>query len=96
MTTEERLENLERELARAKRRNRWLVAGLVLCLAASVVVFALGGDKPGRYSIAGTMSTAYVLDTRTGQLWLHAESVIHSGDTIYLGTLDHPTRKVMN
>jgi hypothetical protein len=32
MTTEERLGNLERELARAKRRNRWLVAvvGLVV------------------------------------------------------------------
>jgi hypothetical protein len=26
MTTEERLEKLERELARAKRRNRWLLA----------------------------------------------------------------------
>ena len=32
MTTEERLENLERELARAKRHNRWLaaIAGLVV------------------------------------------------------------------
>ena len=49
MTTEERLEHLERELARAKRRNRWLVAGLVLCLGALVVVWARG--TPGRYAL---------------------------------------------
>ena len=30
MTTDERLENLERELTRAKRRNRWLVVGLAV------------------------------------------------------------------
>jgi len=32
MTTEERLENLERELARAKRRNRWLLICAAVCL----------------------------------------------------------------
>ena len=32
MTTEERVENLERELARANRRNRWLVIGAAMCL----------------------------------------------------------------
>ena len=44
MTTEERLEKLERELTRAKRCNCWLVAGLVLCLGASVVVWALSRE----------------------------------------------------
>ena len=32
MTTEERLEKLERELARANRHNRWLLAGVVLAI----------------------------------------------------------------
>jgi hypothetical protein len=32
MTTEERFENLERELARAKRRNRWLLAIVALAV----------------------------------------------------------------
>jgi len=86
MTTEERLENLERELARAKRCNRWLIAGLVLCLGASVVVWALGGDKQGRYAVAGTESAAYVLDTRTSQLWVRSSF----GRCIYLGTNDNP------
>ena len=30
MTTEERLEKLEKDLARVKRFNRWLLAGLAL------------------------------------------------------------------
>jgi hypothetical protein len=38
MTTEERLENLEKELARAKRRNRWLLAAVLL--GAGVVILA--------------------------------------------------------
>ena len=69
MTTEERLENLERELARAKRSNRWLLAGLGLCLGASLVVWALGRNSQGRYAIGGELGTPCVLDTRTGQLW---------------------------
>ena len=32
MTTEERLEKMERELARANRRTRWLLAGVVLAI----------------------------------------------------------------
>jgi len=32
MTTDERLENLEKELARAKRRNRWLLAIVALAV----------------------------------------------------------------
>jgi len=45
MTTEERLENLERELARAKRRTRRLLAGAVLVLGIGLVVWAFGPDK---------------------------------------------------
>jgi len=42
MTTEERLEKLERELSWAKGRNRWLLAGVGLCLVSVVVVYGLG------------------------------------------------------
>ncbi|MCX5674718.1 MAG: hypothetical protein NTX87_06895 [Planctomycetota bacterium] len=84
MTTEERLENLERELARAKRCNHWLLAGLVLCLGTSVVVWALGAQ--GRYAVSGLGGAAYVLDTRTGQVWLR----MATGGGINLGTNDHP------
>jgi hypothetical protein len=86
MTTEERLEKMERELARGKRFNRWVLAGLVLCLGAGVVVWALSRETPGRYAVA-TLGTegAIVLDTRTSRLWARAP-----GRSIYLGTNDNP------
>jgi hypothetical protein len=37
MTTEERLERLERDLAGERRRNRWLLTGAGLCLVAGLV-----------------------------------------------------------
>jgi len=40
MSTEERLENLERELARARRRNRWLMGGLAVGLYLGLLVLA--------------------------------------------------------
>ena len=42
MNTEERLEKLEREMSRAKRRKRWLRMVLWLCLVAGLVVWASG------------------------------------------------------
>jgi len=42
MTIEERLEKLERELSRANRRNRWLLAGMGLCLAIVVIACIVG------------------------------------------------------
>jgi hypothetical protein len=42
MTTEERLEKLERELSRARKRFRALVVGAGLCLASLVAVYAYG------------------------------------------------------
>ncbi len=44
MTTEERLEKLERELSRARRHNRWLLAGAALCLGIGGLVWAFGPD----------------------------------------------------
>jgi len=67
MTTEERLEKLEHELARAKRRNRCLMIGAAICLG---IVFAwLFSARPGRYALSGFGGAVYVLDTRTSQLW---------------------------
>ena len=83
MTTEERLANVERELGRAKRRNRWLLAGLGLCLGALVVVWV----TQGRYAISSTLGErAFVLDTRTGQLWIRTSE----RGSYYLGTNDNP------
>ena len=46
MTVEERLENMERELGRQKRRNRWLL-GAILLVAGSLIV--------ARAQVAGTV-----------------------------------------
>ena len=42
MTTEERLENLERELAHVKSRNRWLLAAVGLVLGVWILAATLG------------------------------------------------------
>jgi hypothetical protein len=42
MTTDERLEKLERELSRAKTRFRWLVVGAALCFMSVAVIYAYG------------------------------------------------------
>ena len=46
MTTEERLAKVERELARAKRRSRWLLAALGLGLGALALVWASAANVP--------------------------------------------------
>jgi hypothetical protein len=40
MTTDERLEKLERELSRARTRFRWLVVGAGLCAMSVAVIYA--------------------------------------------------------
>ena len=42
MTTEERLENVERELGRQKRRNRWLLGAILLVVGGLVVPVLFG------------------------------------------------------
>ena len=37
MTTEERIEQLEKNLARVNRRNRWVLAGAAICLGVGLV-----------------------------------------------------------
>jgi len=45
MTTDERLERLERELSRARTRFRWLVVGAGLCFMSVAVIYAYGQYK---------------------------------------------------
>lgn len=89
MTTEEHLAKLEKELDRAKRRNRRLLAGLVICLAAVIVAWTLGLARQPRYALSGVTSygMVYVLDTRTSQMWFRGVS---TGEAIYLGTNEAP------
>lgn len=42
MTTDERLDELERELARSRRRFRWLIIGVGLCVMSVAVLYAFG------------------------------------------------------
>jgi len=85
VTTEERLENVERELARTKRRNLWLLAGLVVCLGVSLVAWALGRNTQGRYVLSEVGGLPVVLDTKTSRLWFRGSSV-----SVYVGTNDDP------
>ena len=89
MATEERLEKLERELACAKRRTRWLLAVLVLWIGAWVAVWALSGENQGRYALSaeGDSPWVYILDTRTGQLW---HRLPYRGLSYDFGTIDNP------
>jgi len=54
MTTEERLENLERELARAKRRNRWLVAVVGLVVVGLILAWTWNKTTATAQAAGGT------------------------------------------
>lgn len=63
MSTEERLENLENELARRKQRGRWLAAAVVVAVAATVCL-GLAHQDQNRTIRAG----AFVLLDEKGQV----------------------------
>ena len=72
MTTEERLDHLERELARAKRRSRWLlaVAGFMVGALALVWTVAVAANKaPARGAQTWTTirANAFVLVDPSGK-----------------------------
>ncbi len=70
MTTEERLEKLERELADTKRRNRWLLAVMALTLVG--VAYALDGTfqrTANTVSNQGTGGAIAVKDVAATQRW---------------------------
>lgn len=71
MTTEERLEKLERELGRAKRHNRCLLAGLAVCLGIGGVAWAFR-PEPARAQIVWTgvkevRANRFILEDKQGK-----------------------------
>ncbi|MBE3068833.1 MAG: hypothetical protein IMZ66_01215 [Planctomycetes bacterium] len=90
MTTEERLAKVERELGRAKRRNRWLIAVVALAIGVWILAGTLGpttaaapagaaASEPQRlprYQIAVCENAVgpYVMDTYTGDIFMAPDS----------------------
>lgn len=87
MTTEERLEKLEQELSRAKRRSRWLL-GAVLLMAGGLVVpgvlemTAFQGRAQGARMAQEMRANKFVLVDENGKL--HAELAMYKGSPILL------------
>lgn len=74
MTTDERLEKVERELSRARTRFRWMVVGAGLCVLSVAVLYAFGQYQTTftpRATKAGTgneiHATNFVLDDANGK-----------------------------
>jgi hypothetical protein len=67
MTTDERLEKLELELALSRRRFRWLIIGAVLCLVSAAVLYA----NRSRSDVVGVSkelrATSLVLEDASGK-----------------------------
>jgi len=62
---------------------------LICILLAGVIVVLLCTRGQGRYALSsGPQHCAYVLDTRTSQLWLR-----ELGETMYLGTNENPQER---
>jgi len=54
-----------------KINGKMLAAGVVLGLAAAMVMGAMASDPagPGRYQLSSTAVYVWVMDTQTGQVW---------------------------
>lgn len=64
----------------------------VYLILAIVIVWTFSREKPGRYALSsGAGEMAYVLDTKTGHLWLR----FLGGNTLDLGTNENPKREVV-
>jgi hypothetical protein len=71
MTTEDRLENMEAELKRARGRIRWVLALAGLCLVSTVVVYGLGRARMTAHASEGTSkeihANNFVLEDANGK-----------------------------
>jgi hypothetical protein len=79
-------------------RMKAMVFGTLCFLAGAVFVMLVGTSSlreapSGRYQVASMAHApgAFVLDTQTGHLWARALS--YEGQSVDLGTLEHPTLK---
>ena len=61
---------------------------LYILLAGAIALLIWAGGQ-ARYALCTGSDGAYVLDTRTGQLWLR-----HDSYTLYLGTNENPRRQL--
>ena len=97
MTTEERVDRLEGQIAQTRRLTRVLLVVLVLCAATLVIAGAdglilasqVGGESSGRYAISGGSTDVpgiWIVDTRTSQVWLRC----YGGRTWCAGTNEKP------
>ena len=73
MTIEERLKNMERELRRQKRRNRWLLGAMLLVFGALVAIGMFRtAVTPVQAQVGGTAKTVrannFVLEDETGKV----------------------------
>jgi uncharacterized protein involved in exopolysaccharide biosynthesis len=84
MTTEERLENLERELARTKRRNRWLLVVVGLVVVGLILAWTLTETTPAAQAQVVASEGEGCAET------LITQSA--DGKTLYLWTLDRTSR----
>lgn len=67
MTTDERLEKLELELARSRRRFRWLIVGAGLCFVSAAILYA-GRTRSGDAGVNREFrATSFVLEDASGK-----------------------------
>jgi len=64
---------------------RWLSAAIVFL---AVITLWTNYNKTGRYAVSGVGSHAFVLDTRTSELWSRGD-----WEVIYPGTNENPEAK---
>ena len=101
MTTEERLENLERELTNAKRRNRWLVAVVGLVVVGLILIWTLAKTTPAvlAQAVGGAekviRANTFIVEDANGKVraMLNADKV---GPTLFLYDENGKTRAVLN
>jgi hypothetical protein len=71
MTTDERLDKLERELKQAKGRIRWLLAGIGFCLVILAVIWAFGLATTTAQASQGALkeirANSFVLEDANGK-----------------------------
>ncbi|GAH03644.1 unnamed protein product, partial [marine sediment metagenome] len=71
MTTEERLEKLERQLCRANRRIHWLLAAAASCLGVGLVVWAfmpaLAEAQPAGTALKEIRANKFILEDEKGK-----------------------------
>jgi hypothetical protein len=72
MTIEERLENIERELGRVKRRNRWLLGAILLLVGGLVAAWAFKttvttAQAQGAGAVKEVRANSFVLEDENGK-----------------------------